>query len=135
MTTPLLKTLETSREYTLAVAEAMPEQAYDSKPAGAGWNFRELLQHIAYGIGWWEDNYINGKETDWAPPAETLKKKQVIASINDAYSRLKATMDGSQLNEAGLQGFHATLDHITHHRGQAVLHLRCQGIEPPAYTY
>jgi hypothetical protein len=45
----LSATLQNSRTYTLAVAEAMPADAYNFKPKGAGWNFRELLHHIAYG--------------------------------------------------------------------------------------
>lgn len=51
-------TLENSRTYTLAVANAMPEKDYHFKPAGAGWDFGELLNHIAYGIEWWESNFI-----------------------------------------------------------------------------
>ncbi|MEI9809126.1 MAG: hypothetical protein WDO16_15395 [Bacteroidota bacterium] len=35
----LLTTLETSRNYTLAVAEAMPEKNYVFKPADTAWNF------------------------------------------------------------------------------------------------
>lgn len=133
--TQLVKTLQTSRQYTLAVAEAMPEKDYEFKPAGAGWNFRELLQHIAYGIEWWEDNYIKGHKSDWAPPATKLKKNQVIASLNDAYNKLKKTMESEKLTPDAVHGFYTTLDHITHHRGQAVLHLRIHGIEPPEYTY
>lgn len=71
----LLSTLENSRNYTLAVAEAMPESSYNFKPAGGGWNFRELMHHIAYGIQWWEENYIKGNEITWdQPPAKTAKK-------------------------------------------------------------
>lgn len=131
----LISTLETSRAYTLAVAEAMPGKDYGTKPAGAGWNFGELLQHIAYGIGWWEDNYIKGNKTDWAPPAEKHAKQQVITALSNAYDQLKQTVEDGKLSPETVQGFHATIDHITHHRGQAVLHLRCHGIEPPEYTY
>ena len=64
----LLSTIENSRKYTLQVAEAMPDKDYHYKPAGAGWDFGELLNHIAYGIHWWEDNYIKGNKTEWSPP-------------------------------------------------------------------
>ena len=47
----LLATLENSRNYTVSVAEAMPGDAYDFKPKGMGWNFRELLSHMAYSGG------------------------------------------------------------------------------------
>lgn len=29
----------------------------------------------------------------------------------------------------------ATLDHITHHRGQAIIYLRCNNIAPPEYVF
>jgi uncharacterized damage-inducible protein DinB len=40
-----------------------------------------------------------------------------------------------KLTDKAVQGFHATIDHITHHRGQAVIYLRSNGITPPEYTY
>lgn len=113
----------------------MPEKGYSFKPAGAGWNFEELMWHIAYGIGWWEDNYMRGEKTAWAPPAAKGGRKAVQAALEGAYSQLAAAVDGLKLTETVVQGFYATLDHITHHRGQAVLYLRCQGIEPPEYTF
>jgi uncharacterized damage-inducible protein DinB len=131
----LLATIDNSRNYTLSVATAMPDNAWSFRPAGAGWNFSELLQHIAYGIQWWEESYVKGNSTDWAPPAAKKDKKAVIAWLEQAYTSLKATLSSSPLNEKTLQGFHATLDHITHHRGQAVLYLRCKGLTPPEYMY
>ena len=61
MTEHVLSTLDNSRKYTLAVADAMPESGYNTRPSEEVWDFRELLHHIAYGIQWWEDNYIHGK--------------------------------------------------------------------------
>lgn len=135
MQAQLKKTLATSRSYTLSVAEAMPDNLYNSKPAGAGWNFRELMHHIAYSIRWWETNYIKGVKTDWAPPATKTGKKDVIAYLNETYDGLAKTIHDGKLSEEAIQGFYATIDHIAHHRGQAVLHLRVQSIEPPEYVY
>lgn len=131
----LLATVENSQHYTLQVANAMPEKGYAFKPAGAGWNFGELLSHIAYGIQWWQDNYITGKKTDWDPPAAKNKKQDVIADLTHAYDTLQKTIKQQQLTEQAGNGVHATLDHITHHRGQAVLYLRTNGVEPPEYVY
>jgi uncharacterized damage-inducible protein DinB len=131
----LLAILENSKGYTLKVAAAMPEKGYSFKPKGAGWNFEELLQHIAYGIGWWEDNFIKGEKTEWAPPAGKGGKRAVQAALEQAYGQLEATVGELRLTDTVVEGFHATLDHVTHHRGQAVLYLRCQGIEPPEYVY
>jgi hypothetical protein len=56
----LLTLLETSRGYTLAVTEVMPQKLDSFKPANVVWSFREQLHHIAYGIEWWKDNYVRG---------------------------------------------------------------------------
>jgi uncharacterized damage-inducible protein DinB len=131
----LLSTLGNSRTYTLEVANAMPESSFDFKPAGAGWHFRELLHHIAYGIQWWEQNYIIKTETNWEQPPVKSNKPEVVNFLNSAFSSLENTMGKQKLTDDVIKGFHATLDHITHHRGQAVVYLRCCGITPPEYTY
>lgn len=131
----LLSTLENSRNYTLAVAEAMPDSYYQFNPIETVWNFGELLHHIAYGIVWWQDNYIKGIKTDWNPPAVKNTKKQVITDIQQAYDTLKKTITALKPDDVSVQGFHSTIDHITHHRGQAVTYLRCKGIAAPEYVY
>ena len=135
MKEPLFSTLENSRSYTIAVADAMPEQFYDFKPKGGGWNFLELIHHIGYGLYWWNENYIKGKEVPWDPPATKTNKKEVIKYLEAAYSAVKDTLEKQKLTDVAVKGFHATLDHTTHHRGQAVVYLRCHGITPPEYTY
>jgi uncharacterized damage-inducible protein DinB len=135
MSTPLLTTLENSKQYTLNVAGMMPDAAYTFKPAEAVWTFGELLHHIAYGIQWWEANYIKGQPVEWAPPAVSGGKKEVSAYLEQAYKGLEKTLGKGKLSDQAISGFHATLDHITHHRGQAVTYLRCQGITPPEYMY
>ncbi|MBS1597708.1 MAG: DinB family protein [Bacteroidetes bacterium] len=131
----LLITLENSKNYTLAVAEAMPANDYDFKPAGAGWNFRELLHHIAYGIEWWRKNYVESVETPWNPPSVKADKTEIKKYLHDAYESLKKSISTLKTTDHVVKGFHATIDHITHHRGQAVLFLRCKGITPPEYSY
>lgn len=135
MTEHVLSTLDNSRKYTLAVADAMPESGYNTRPSEEVWDFRELLHHIAYGIQWWEDNYIQGKKTGWDPPPVKATKKEVMEYLENAYSSLKKTMMKAGKDIDKINGFYATLDHITHHRGQAVTYLRYKGITPPAYTY
>src|SRR5688572_17660978 len=115
----LLSTLENSKNYTMSVAEAMPDKGYSFKPADGVMNFGELLNHIAYGIQWWEANYIKGTKTDWAPPAAKGTKAEVLAYLQKAYKGLEKTLAG-KLSEDAVRGFYATTDHITHHRGQAV---------------
>lgn len=131
----LLSTLENSRNYTLAVAAAMPADRFSSRPVEGMMSFGELLNHIAYGIQWWEDNFIKGKDTGWNPPESKEDLAQTIHYINEAYDSLKKTLEQSDTDEKVLNGFYATLDHITHHRGQAVVHLRLHSMVPPEYVY
>ena len=131
----LLTLLENSRTYTIAVAEAMPVKLDNFKPANDVWTFREQLHHIAYGIEWWKDNYVNGIKTAWGPPATSKSRKEVLAYLNQAYDSLKELLTKTMMNEDRVNGFHATLDHITHHRGQCVVYLRSNGIPAPEYTY
>ena len=131
----LLTTLENSRVYTLAVAEAMPEKFYDSKPTDSVWTFRELLHHVAYGIEWWNENNVKKIKADWNPPAPVKDKKAVVDYINRAYDTLKTTLEKTTANDAIVLGVVSTLDHVTHHRGQAVTYLRCQGVAPPEYSF
>jgi uncharacterized damage-inducible protein DinB len=131
----LLTILENSRNYTLSVADKMPQDSYNFKPINAVWDFRELLHHITYGIHWWKSNYIEGREIAWVPPVVKGGKKEIISNLRQAYESLKNTINNLNVSDKPVQGFHATIDHITHHRGQAVLYLRCNGIIPPEYIY
>jgi uncharacterized damage-inducible protein DinB len=131
----LLGTLENSRNYSMAVATAMPADQYDFKAVETAWSFGELVHHIAYGIHWWEDNFIKGKKTEWNPPALTGSKQEATSYLDSAYNALKETILRKNLTSEVLHGFHSTLDHITHHRGQLVLLLRVKGIVPPEYMY
>ncbi len=131
----LLSTLENSRAYTLAVAEAMPEKFYDFKPEETVWSFKELLHHVAYGIEWWNANNIKKVKMEWNPPTTEKDKTSVVKYLNRAYDTLKATVDKVDINDTTILGFSSTIDHITHHRGQAVTYLRCKGITAPEYSY
>ncbi len=131
----LLSTIENSRKYSIAVAETMPEDLYHFRPSPDVWNFKELLNQIAYGISWWENNYLKKVETPWNPPPIIEKKEKIIELLNQAFDDLTQTIKGAKQNDDLVKGFHATLDHITHHRGQAIVYLRCNGITPPEYTF
>lgn len=135
MKTQLLTTLENAKNYTLGVAGVMPEKNYDFKPAPAVWTFGELLHHIGYGIGWWEENYIRQQASDWNPPAPTTGKTATIAYLEKAFAILKKSVENVPLSDQLITGFYATIDHVTHHRGQATVYLRSKGIVPPEYVY
>jgi uncharacterized damage-inducible protein DinB len=131
----LLSLVEKSRTYTLAVAEAMPEKLDNFKPAADTWNFSEQLHHIAYGIEWWKENYVEGIKTSWQPPPHSTSRKEVVAYLDKVYRSLKDAVNKVAMSQDHISGFFATLDHITHHRGQIIVYLRCNGIVPPEYRW
>jgi uncharacterized damage-inducible protein DinB len=131
----LLATLETAQNYTMNVAELMPEEAYGFRPAEGVWTFAELMNHIGYGIYWWEDNYIREKKTAWEPSPVTVGKRATVHYLGDAFAALRKTVMETADGDPLAAGVWATLDHVTHHRGQATIYLRCQGIVPPEYVW
>lgn len=132
----ILQTLENSRKYTQAVAEAMPEKFYDTKPAEPEMSFLELMHHIAYSIKWYWDTAAGSKEIEWNPPPTKKNKEEVIKYLGQAYDSLKKTIENEEkLSNEIIRAFYATTDHITHHRGQAVVYLRYKSTNPPEYTY
>lgn len=135
MKTYVLSTLEISKNYTLAIAEAMPENLYNFKPTTEIMTYNELINHIAYGIQWWEANYVKQVETKWDPPAAKINKKETVKNLQQCFGALQETINKANLNDDQVKGFYSTMDHIAHHRGQATLHLRLNGITPPEYAF
>ncbi|MBC9911057.1 DinB family protein [Chitinophaga varians] len=135
MKAQLLSTLENARQYTMNVATAMPADSYAFKPDAAIWSFNELLHHIGYGIAWCNDNYILQKNADWNPPAITKDAAATQEYLSKSFDALQKSIENVDTDEKVIHGFYATLDHITHHRGQATTYLRCYDITPPEYTY
>lgn len=132
----LIDALEKSRNYTLQMAEAMPEKNYDFKPAATVWSFKELMNHIAYSMQWMEENYLLGKQTDWNPPAPADSKKKIGSYLSDAYDSLKKEVSGLKEVDAGKAiAFLSILEHTAHHRGQAATYLRCNNITQPEYPF
>jgi uncharacterized damage-inducible protein DinB len=126
-----------SGEYTLAVAEQMPVEKYLFRPTAAQMTFGEQLLHIA------EQNDMIIREI-WrlAPP----EKKAIGYAKADVLARLKesaafglevlqrtGTSDSSADLASVLNGIMLALDHTTHHRGQAIIYLRLNGVTPPEY--
>ena len=128
-------TFDITKNYMLAVAEAMPESSYSFKPVAEVMTFNELINHIAYGIQWWEANYVNLKETKWDPPSAKANKKETVKYLQQSFDALQETLNNVKLTDEIVKGFYSTFDHVSHHRGQATVYLRLKGIVPPDYVF
>ena len=136
-----------AKEYTLKVAELMPEEKYSYQPSKEEMSFGEQLLHIGDNLTWLSSTHLSKKE---APLKDTANKspgkKKVIAWVIAAYDYAIESLQQFDLKElsttvkffAGpmskLQIINLIQDHQTHHRGQILVYLRLNGIKPPAYT-
>ncbi len=138
----------TSRELTLAVADAMPADSYNFIPntelKPVEMSFGELMAHIA------QANSSNfGRITGANPPArpEALDKVSVMKYLNDTFDFCAKQLDAmsdEQLDKLygkeprqmpGRDVLWSYFTHMAHHRGQAEVYLRLKNIKPPNYRF
>ena len=127
---------------SIEVAEAMPTDKYSFRPHPDSMTFGELMSHIA------TTNYqfcAGLKDSD--PPAlpSPSGKDAVTRFLRDSFQYCTLAIDG--LTDAQLNAVNNTPDdrlpgrevllamyiHVAHHRGQAEIYLRDNGIKPPRY--
>lgn len=136
---------ENSKQYLIDVAEAMPEESYSYKPTSHQMTFKEQLLHIRRNMLWLSHDYIAEKEWKETDHNELSKEETIrlLAAAFDEVSEIVSQMVQNDLNEkvefkAGvktrLQILNLIQDHVSHHRGQLIVYLNLQGIEPPKYV-
>jgi len=131
-------------QLSVAVAQAMPADKYTFRPHPESMTFGELMLHIA------STNYafcagLKDSETPkGAAPAPTDKDGVVkfLAASFDYCSAIIPNLTEAQLSQEhnspdgrlpGREVLLAMYIHVAHHRGQAEIYLRDQGIKPPSY--
>lgn len=146
-----LERLENSRKYMLEVAELMPEEKYDFKATPESLSFAENLMHIGFAMNWHAKTLIGGKETpNWQEDTQyktaNRTKAEMIEIVNNTFVQsieLIKNIESHLLNErleyfghdrTKRQILLLLADHVTHHRGQMLVHLRLNGITPPRYV-
>lgn len=142
-----LEKWDNSRDYLMAIAEAMPEEKYDFRPTDRQMEFREQLLHIKSNMDWLATNYFgaekapgNSRDQDKLSKAETLETLRIAF---DRVSRVLQKTSSSTLSEqvdfftgtkTKLQILNLLQDHVSHHRGQLIVYLNLNNIEPPKYV-
>jgi uncharacterized damage-inducible protein DinB len=127
---------------SVAVAQAMPADQYGFRPHPESMNFGELMSHIATT----NFQFCAGLK-DAAPPAlsSPTDRDAVIKYLSASFDYCSAAISG--LTDADLSKVHSSPDgrlpgreillamyvHVAHHRGQAEIYLRDNGIKPPSY--
>jgi len=131
----LLKSLDRIHQYTINVADAMPESSYSFKPSKDTRSFSELMNHIAYSLTWMNENYVKHQTVDWNPPADKKSKSAIMKYIEASFDDVRSTLKKMPESENEANGFLSLIEHNAHHRGQATTYLRCKGIVPPEYPF
>jgi len=141
----VVKHLTTSRDFTLRVAEQMPEAEYGFRLTPPQMSFAEQMVHLAS-----EQPLLlapfTGDRSRPSKPA-SMSKKDVIAFVRQSFDKSIATVSAltpaqiartyssGEGSMTGLDLLMFVLDHTTHHRASAEMYLRAKGITPTEYQF
>ncbi len=130
-----------NQRYTMRMLDAMPDETFDFKPAEGMKTFKSQASHIAT---WLRTNFrhLQGAELEKAP---TKSKEEISLALQSFFDALLdylqqappeelATPVKMWYGKVSKESLLSTMDnHLSHHRGQMVVYLRLQGIQPPSY--
>jgi uncharacterized damage-inducible protein DinB len=132
--------------YTLEVAEAVPADKYDYRLMEGSMTFHEQMAHVIQNLSFLS-GVVTGNRPDFfkGKEPEELSKGELCVLLKEAFmhvSHLIEEVDEQTLQERIEFGgekmpieniFYLMRDHASHHRGQAILYLRMNGVEAPWY--
>jgi uncharacterized damage-inducible protein DinB len=143
--TAVLAHLKTSRDFTLKVADQMPEASYGFKLTPPQMSFAEQMVHLAQAQAEFLAP-VSGERPNPGKPA-SMNKKDVIEFVKISFDhsiekvskltgdQLSKTYSGGEGTMTGFEMLLAMLDHTTHHRASAEMYLRAKGITPADYQF
>ena len=140
----ILKHLRTSRDFTLKVADQMPEAEYGFKLTPPQMSFAEQMTHLAQDQAEFLAPFL-GSRQDPGKPA-SMNKKDVTAYVRQTFDKTIDTVSKltpAQMDRSydfggsmtGLELLMFLMDHTTHHRASAEMYLRAKGITPAEYQF
>ncbi len=141
----VVKHLKASEDFTLKVAEAMPEADYSFKLTPPQMSFGEQMVHLTQGFVYFTSSFVGEKPNPPKPPS--MSKSDVIAYVKAGYEQviarvsqltpeqLSKTYESSEGKATGFELLLGLMDHTTHHRASAEMYLRAKGITPPEYQF
>lgn len=141
----VLKHLKTSRDFTLKVADQMPEADYGFKLTPPQMSFAEQMTHLSQEQAGFLAAFSNEKPNPGEPVS--MNKKDVLAYVRQSFDRSidkVSKLTPEQISKAyksdegtmtGLELLMLLMDHTTHHRASAEMYLRAKGITPAEYQF
>ena len=129
---------------SIAVAQAMPPEKYSFRPDPGSMTFGELMSHIA------STNFafcagLKDSIAPAAPSSNNADKDAVVKFLSNSFeycASIIPNLSDEQLSKVhnspdgrlpGREVLLAMYVHVAHHRGQAEIYLRDNGIKPPSY--
>ena len=143
--TMVLKHLKTSEEFTLKVAEAMPEGDYEFKLTPDQMTFGGQITHLSQAVLHYMAP-LSSEKAAASKPAST-KKVDVIAFVRTSFEAAEADVSKLTLDDmsktykmgnrsmSGMELILGMFVHTAHHRSAAEMYLRAKGVPPPAYQF
>ncbi len=141
-----LEKWENSKQYLVQLAEVKPGSQYAFKPTEKQRTFSAQLIHIKENNDWLGNTYFGSGNFQKEKTNSAPTKKQLIDGLKksfDVSASLIANLESEKLAEkveffAGkktkMQIMNLLQDHVTHHRGQLIVYLKHNQIEPPRYS-
>lgn len=145
MKAAVLKHLKTSRDFTLKVADQMPEADYGFKLTPPQMSFAEQITHLAQEQAGFLAAFSDEKPNPGKPAS--MNKKDVLAYVRQAFdssidkvskltpAQISKTYMSDEGTMTGLELLMFMMDHTTHHRASAEMYLRAKGITPAEYQF
>lgn len=137
---------ENSKDYLLKIAESMPEENYNFKPTDRQMSFQEQLLHIRGNMVWLSEKYFVDENYVKSEKINPKTKAEIIQELNMSFVKVSEIIKNVPIDDlttevdffAGpkskLQILNLMQDHVTHHRGQIIVYLNLNNIEPPKYS-
>lgn len=141
----VVKHLTTSRDFTLKVADQMPEADYAFKLTPPQMSFAEQMVHLASDQVGLLAPFTNAKPSQSKPAS--MGKKDVMTFVRQSFdqsialvskltqAQIEQSYKGFGGQQTGLELLMLVLDHTTHHRASAEMYLRAKGITPAEYEF
>jgi len=140
-----LKHLKVSKDFTLKVANQMPEASYNFKLTPPQMSFAEQIVHLSQSMDFFLSSFSGQKPKESKPAS--MNKKDVVAFAGQCFDaaidkvskltpeQLSKTYNNEEGTMTGLELLMAMMDHTTHHRASAEMYLRAKGITPTQYEF
>jgi uncharacterized damage-inducible protein DinB len=137
--------LKTSRDFTLKVADQMPEADYGFKLTPPQMSFAEQMTHLAQEQAGILASFSSGRPDPGKPPS--MNKQDVLAFVRQSFDKsidtvskltpaqIAKTYNSGEGTMTGLELLMFLMDHTTHHRASAEMYLRAKGITPAEYQF